>query len=267
MLDQKKENKEFYREYHDEIIEKRQTSPFPIRRKVHEEIYESILQHIKPGMKVLDAGCGEGALSVLMAEKGANVTGVDISIPNIKSAKKRAEGKVFQGSLKYLNGDLENMPFNDREFEVVVSNHVLEHVPSFDKGLSEVLRVSDKIALIAIPTCYGLCSFPLLGRDNYWTLRFRSPISFLFGILRVLLAKVTGVEGVDEGYGSSGQHHIFRFPSVLPRKLKDKKGFNLKSFEAQSIVVPYWGKSFTTRKANRFWRNLGIGTLYFIERK
>ena len=76
-------NKEFYSEYNDEIRQKRFRSKYPLRAYVHRAQYEDFLQYITPGMRVLDAGCGDGVLSIMMAELGARVVGTDISKPNI----------------------------------------------------------------------------------------------------------------------------------------------------------------------------------------
>ena len=77
------DGKAFYQDHHDRIAEKRFDSKYPIRRTVHREIYDSVLQWIRPGERVLDAGCGEGVLSCLMADAGAEVHAVDYSRPNI----------------------------------------------------------------------------------------------------------------------------------------------------------------------------------------
>ena len=52
--------KSFYEQHHDQIASKRFDSKFPIRRRVHREIYASVTQWVSPGLRVLDAGCGEG---------------------------------------------------------------------------------------------------------------------------------------------------------------------------------------------------------------
>ncbi|KKQ77580.1 MAG: Methyltransferase type 11 [Parcubacteria group bacterium GW2011_GWC1_38_6] len=133
--------KEFYRGYADRIVSKRWRSKYPLRAYVHERQYQSVLSYVKPGMNVLDAGCGEGILSLMMAEKGACVTGVDLSIPNVEVCIKRAAEHNLSGRVSFQTGDVEHLPFEDNFFDLVVSSHVLEHVPDFNKGLSEVIHV------------------------------------------------------------------------------------------------------------------------------
>ncbi len=49
--------------------------------------------------------------------------------------------------------DIQKMPFNDNEYDVVICNHVLEHVEDDNKALSEILRVMKKggFAILHVP--------------------------------------------------------------------------------------------------------------------
>jgi len=71
-------------------------------------------------------------------------------------------------NLNYLTADLESpladvkldvqcMPFGDNEFDVVICNHVLEHVPDDRKAMAEIYRVLKKggFALLQVPTDYS----------------------------------------------------------------------------------------------------------------
>ena len=82
---------ELYSEHADRIFEKRYNSPYPLRRYVHRQIYAKTLKHITAGQQVLDAGCGEGVFSILMAQQRAEVAGVDIPAPNTRAARRAAE--------------------------------------------------------------------------------------------------------------------------------------------------------------------------------
>ena len=154
--------KDFYTGDSDKITEKRFNSPYKLRRYAHIAQYESVLAYVEPGMRVLDAGCGEGTLSIMIAKKGAIVTGCDISKPNIENAVNYAKENNLS-NINFVLGDAENLPFSDNEFDLVVSSHVLEHLPDFDKGLREVMRVSKKRAVVAIPTVLNPCSLVQVG--------------------------------------------------------------------------------------------------------
>lgn len=87
------------------------------------------------GKSVLDVGCGTGRLIRLLKDRGAVVTGADISGKMIKIA-----GKKFP-DIKIANADIENLPFEDNSFDVVIAAFVIVHLKSLKKAFDEVYRV------------------------------------------------------------------------------------------------------------------------------
>lgn len=257
-----KSNKNFYLTYHDTIRSKRVESPFPLRRMVHNDIYESIIRYIKPNKYVLDAGCGEGDLSIRIAKCGANVTGIDYSLPNVEAAKSHANQAGV--NVLFSHGDAERIPFDDGSFDVVVSNHVLEHLPSFETGLKEIFRVTNSEAIIAVPTCLNLCAISLLGRDNYWKVSWKSPFSMVLGFSRVIVGLVLCRDGVNEGYAGSNIH-VFRFPWVVKR-LIESAGFSILEVSAQSIRLPYFQSGIKFKLFKKIDKYLGIGTVFYCKK-
>lgn len=261
----------FYSSHHDEIRKKRYESPYFIRRSVHREMYGSIFDRVATGAEVLDAGCGEGVLSLLLADK-AKVTAVDLSEPNIAAAKKFADAdSKLKGKVAFAVGDAAKLPFAENSFDCVVSNHVLEHLPDFDAGIRELYRVTRRQAVIAVPTCLNPGAWALLGGDTYWAWSWKSFFAVPLGFLRVIFAALTRAEGVNEGYaGRRDNVHVFRFPWIVRRKL-ERAGFRVVTYEAQTLCVPYWDKAHAWLKSKnlngaRGWRNLGLGTVYVVEK-
>ena len=229
--------KEFYKTYHDKISDKRYNSPYWIRRYAHRTLYARILRYIAPGQTVLDAGCGEGVLSALMAHKGARVTGMDMSIQNVAAAQKRA--REISAPVSFIVGDGEVLPFPDNHFDIVVSSHVIEHLPDPMRGLRELFRVTKNHAVIAMPTCLNPAAWTLLGGDDYWKLSKRSLFALPLGLIRTLIAFIRGDEGPQEGYaGNKNLPHIWRFPWVMIRMIRSS-GFKIEHYEADSLLIPY----------------------------
>lgn len=267
-----KEIKNFYSGYADEIIDKRLRSPYRLRQYAHIKQYESILNFVKPGMRVLDAGCGEGVLSVMMAQKGAVVTGCDLSKPNVDKTKLYAIANNVKDSTEFLVGDAEKLPFPDDTFDLVVSSHVLEHLPDFDQGLREIMRVTKKRAIVAIPTILNLCSLVQVGHGWFYLKGLRSFLVLPIGFLKMIIAFILNREGVNESYaGNNEVPHIFRFPFVMKRKIQ-KNGYKLISYEASSICLPYFEflllfiKFLDKYKSKEICRNFGYGTTFIIEK-
>jgi SAM-dependent methyltransferase len=99
------------------------------------------------GQEVLDAGCGEGYLSRVLAARGARVTGVDLS-PRLVAL---AGQKPAAGSITYLAADLcEPQPDLEGRFDAIASFFVLNDVEDhrgFAETLSRALRPSGRAVL------------------------------------------------------------------------------------------------------------------------
>lgn len=90
------------------------------------------------GARVLDAACGEGYGSYLMKSWGAqSVDAIDIDEVSIALAK-----SLFKSDgLSYVQGTVEQLPFEDNLFDLVVSLETMEHVDNVDMFLAEAKRV------------------------------------------------------------------------------------------------------------------------------
>ena len=92
------------------------------------------------GKKVLDAGCGYGYYSVLMAERGARVTGIDISERMIELAKQNA--RMASIECQFLVCDMQDLRvFTENSFDMVISSIVVGYLDNLEKAFSEVFRV------------------------------------------------------------------------------------------------------------------------------
>jgi SAM-dependent methyltransferase len=98
------------------------------------------------GHDVLDAACGEGYGTALLARTARSVVGVDIDETAVAAATARYE-------LDFRTADIASMPFDDESFDVVVSFETIEHVPDPEAALAEYARVlrSDGVLVISTP--------------------------------------------------------------------------------------------------------------------
>jgi ubiquinone/menaquinone biosynthesis C-methylase UbiE len=93
-------------------------------------VRNDIAARLRPGSRVLDLGCGTGALAVQLARKGCQVTGVDISRPMLAQAARRVrqaslEEWVMLRQLGTVNLDT---AFEDGSFDAVVSTLVFSEL-------------------------------------------------------------------------------------------------------------------------------------------
>lgn len=90
------------------------------------------------GRDVLDLGCAGGFMAEAMAQRGANVTGIDPAAGAIDAA--RAHARTGGLRIGYDVGVGEALPYDAARFDAVVCVDVLEHVADLAKVLSEIAR-------------------------------------------------------------------------------------------------------------------------------
>ncbi len=107
------------------------------RRKVVE-----ILKSHQPE-RVLDVATGTGDLAVLTAKKlpDAQITGLDLSPKMLEVAKKKIKNTELEHRIKFIEGDAENLPFEEAHFEAATVAFGVRNFQDLDKGLKEISRV------------------------------------------------------------------------------------------------------------------------------
>jgi SAM-dependent methyltransferase len=102
---------------------------------------------LRPDLRVLDLGCGDGRFTAEIAAAGAKVIGADVARAAIDRAAARSPGLEF--ARVGLDAEL---PFADNEFELVWASEVIEHVADTARWLSEARRVLAPRGVLLITT-------------------------------------------------------------------------------------------------------------------
>lgn len=95
-----------------------------------------LLEHLAPGQRVLDLGCGEGWFTRQLARRGMRVVGADVAAEPLRRIHAREPGLRLE-----LIGQQEAWPFEVGEFDAVWAGEVIEHVSDTTAWLSELRRV------------------------------------------------------------------------------------------------------------------------------
>jgi len=91
--------------------------------------------------KVLDAACGAGADYEYLKDQ-TDYTGMDFTPKMLELCHEHfPEGK-------FVEGNIEKIPFKDKEFDVVLARHILEHLDGYEKAIDEVKRVGKKFVIV-----------------------------------------------------------------------------------------------------------------------
>lgn len=110
----------------DPLALRRYTNP-KLRSRFNKEYRFLVLGELA-GKQILDAGCGDGANSVLLAKMGAIVTGIDISPASIEFARRRAEANRVSGHVRFLCSPLESADLPAGHFDVIWGDAILHHL-------------------------------------------------------------------------------------------------------------------------------------------
>ncbi len=150
---------------------------------------------LESGWRVLDAGCGVGGPArTLAAEFGCRVAAFDLSGEYCRSAGRLTDLAGLSKDVVFCQADALHLPFGDRLFDAVFSQHVTMNIArkaELLRGYRRVLKPGGRLALYEV--CAGPCGtprFPLPWAEN-------ETISFLVapGELRDLLAR-SGFSGL-----------------------------------------------------------------------
>lgn len=134
----------------------------PIGQLVKEKEGALVFQllDLRPGEKILDAGCGTGVFTLDYLAKGAEVVGLDVSGPMLRLAVKKAAGYPFSA----IRGDMLQLPFKDNAFDKVVSVTALEFISDAKKALDELFRVTRPEGRVVIATLNSLSPWAVRRR-------------------------------------------------------------------------------------------------------
>ncbi|WP_051712618.1 class I SAM-dependent methyltransferase [Spirillospora albida] len=117
----------------------------------------AVLDAVGPcdGLRVLDAGCGEGYFSRTLAGLGADVVGVDAAQNLVDAASAfPCEGP---GSVSFTRASVEDLPVEDDGFDLVLCNHLFSHLPDPSRAIGEfarVLRPGGRLIILTLHPCF-----------------------------------------------------------------------------------------------------------------
>ena len=176
---------------------------------------------IRPGDRVLDAGCGEGRHCFGALERGARVVGLDLDRPSLEAGARPLRNRAGElNSLgAMLQGDAFHLPFQNASFDRVICSEVMEHVHDFRGAARELARVTRHGGTLAvtIPTATSEHLYLRLGDDYFESpgghIRIFRPRTLAEGLAAAGFATV----GVGFAHGLHTPYWVLRSVMGLPR--------------------------------------------------
>jgi len=126
------------------------------------------------GDKILDIGCSQGIVCILLARENFSCIGLDLEKQSIEFAKNELEKEeeIVKNRISFIVGDAMNLEYSDNSFDTVILGEILEHLTHPEKVLIEAKRVLKEDGKIIITIPFGLNSHPDHKRSYF-------PTSFL----------------------------------------------------------------------------------------
>jgi SAM-dependent methyltransferase len=119
------------------------------------------------GARVLDLGCGSGPYAVWLAERGAQVTGLDLSQTMISLAQSRARERNVQ--VEFRVADIRDpLPFDAAEFDLVITATALHYVEDLCAAMKQIARVLKPEARLVASVLHPMstAAFPLANSED-----------------------------------------------------------------------------------------------------
>ena len=131
-----------------------------LRRYTAETSAAYLMPYLRPGLRVLDFGCGPGTISVGLAKAvdPGELHGVDMEESQVELARVVAKSQGRENATFHV-GDVTNLPFDDDYFDIAHGHNVLMHIPDTGAVLAEVKRVLKPGGLVACREMITASSF------------------------------------------------------------------------------------------------------------
>jgi ubiquinone/menaquinone biosynthesis C-methylase UbiE len=113
-------------------------------RLINDREKRAVMKAVTPveDRKVLEIACGTGRFTAMLAERGADIVGLDISAAMLQQGRERAQAAGVADKLEYMRGDAARLPFPDNHFDTVVAMRFFHLMHEPERFIQEIRRVS-----------------------------------------------------------------------------------------------------------------------------
>ncbi|MEM4781057.1 MAG: methyltransferase domain-containing protein [Halalkalicoccus sp.] len=186
------------------------------------------------GKRVLEIACGTGRFTVMLAARGADVVGLDISKAMLSQGREKARAAGLSERTEFVRGDAARLPFPDDHFDAVLAMRFFHLIPNPDRYLEEIRRVTSGRLV------FDTFNTPSTRTVYNWLLPMGSRLYDDEDVHAML--ERTGYELVEEGHDFLLPYGLYR---AIPRSLADglyrlESGLSDTAIGDDFASVSYW---------------------------
>ncbi len=218
---------------------------------MHAADIEGLLGRVQPGMRVIELGCASGWLTLAMAERGAQATGLDISQKSLNVARayyEQVKSRVA-GTVDYQIADLNILQLPSETYDIVAVKASLHHLIEMEHVINQVQRtlkpggllwVVDTLgeeALASVLIAGALCF--LLPTETSYTDKFHALLKFGLRAPSRVRASIQA-EGLSPFEGAGREHDWVK---LIEQRFTIEKRVNSPAFTGYvtaQLVAPDW---------------------------
>jgi 2-polyprenyl-3-methyl-5-hydroxy-6-metoxy-1,4-benzoquinol methylase len=180
------------------------------------------------GLLAVDIGCSAGFISDELRLAGAKVVGLDIDEPGLEKARQR-----FGEHVEFISASGDGIPLRSGSADIVIFNHIYEHVPNPDAVMAEIARVlkhdgavylglANRLGIIEPHYQLAFLSW-LPKRYAHRYIRLRGRASSYYETFRTrpgLCRMCSGLSVWDYTYAVVSEAEMFAADDLVPRRLR-----------------------------------------------
>jgi ubiquinone/menaquinone biosynthesis C-methylase UbiE len=185
---------------------------------------EAVLDALGPleDERVLEIACGTGRFTVMLAERGADIVGLDISAAMLEEGREKAKAAGVSDTLEFMRGDAARLPFPDDHFDAVFAMRFFHLADTPEAFLTEMCRVSKETVFFDTFNRFST-------RSIYnWALPMGSRLYSRYEVDSLLQS--AGLELVDAS-------HDFVFPYGFYREIPDDVASAFRAVDTRLVSV------------------------------